>query len=104
MWNELQRRSRHTSIEDKIAGSMTHGDIKSSTSAAVGTGGDGALFDETSNAFKARRDHAERLIVEALKYALPGALRPYFQKPQWLTVDNDPEAGTVYLSIEPEIC
>jgi hypothetical protein len=72
---------------------MSHADVKSSTSASMGSDEDGALFDETIIAFKKRRDHAEGLIVETLKYGFPSALRPYFNKPQWLTVDDDSENG-----------
>ncbi len=70
---------------------MSHADVKSSTSASVGSDEDGALFDETIIAFKKRRDHAEGLMAEALRYAFPGILRPYFNKPQWLTVDDGSE-------------
>jgi RAD50-interacting protein 1 len=76
-------------LEDNLAGPMSHADIKGSTSASVGSDEDGALFDETIKAYKKRRDHAEGLIVEALKYAFPSTLRPYFNKPQWLTVDDE---------------
>jgi RAD50-interacting protein 1 len=93
LWDELQRRAKKTDLDDNLAGPISHADVKSSTSASVGSDEDGALFDETIIAFKKRRDHAEGLIVEALKYGFPSTLRPYFNKPQWLTVDDDSESG-----------
>ena len=81
---------------------MSHADVKSSTSASVGSDQDGALFDETIIAFKKRKDHAESLLVEALKYAFPNTFRPYFNKPQWLTVDDDSENGKECHFINPE--
>jgi len=65
----------------------------------VGSDEDGGLFDETITAFNSRRHHAERLMVESLKYSFPNALRPYFHKPQWLNVDDDSDAGE-YMTIE----
>jgi hypothetical protein len=59
----------------------------------VGSDEDGALFDETSNSFKKRRNHAEGLMIDAIKYGFPSSFRPYFNKPQWLTVDDDSENG-----------
>jgi RAD50-interacting protein 1 len=93
LWDELQRRARKTDIEDNLAGPMSYADVKSSTSVSVGSEEDGALFDETITAFKKRRDHAEGLMAEAIKYAFPSSFRPYFNKPQWLTVDDDSENG-----------
>ncbi len=93
LWNELQKRAKKTDVEGNLAGPMSYTDVKNSTSRSVGSDEDGGLFDETISAFLKRRDHAESLMVEAIKYAFPSALRPYFNKPQWLTVDDDSEAG-----------
>jgi hypothetical protein len=76
-----------------LTASIPYDDIKKSTSSAVGTNEDGALFDETKKAFSAIRDRSENHLIEALKYPLLNSLRPYFHKPQWLTVDMDPEGG-----------
>lgn len=78
---------------------MSYSDVKSSTSASVGSDEDGALFDETISAFKKRRYHAESLMVEAIRYTFPGSFRPYFNKPQWLTVDDDTENGKLGYSV-----
>ncbi|KAI9731424.1 MAG: hypothetical protein M1818_007814 [Claussenomyces sp. TS43310] len=93
LWTELQTRARKTDVDDNLAGPMSFTDVRNSTSASVGSEEDGGLFDETTAAFRKRRDHAERLMVEALKHGWPNALRPYFHKPQWLTVDSDPETA-----------
>lgn len=88
LWCELQRRAKKVGIDDDLADQMSYEDVKSSTSTAVGSEEEGGLFDETIASYVLRRDHAERLISEALKYAITPALRPYIQKPNWLTVDN----------------
>lgn len=84
-----------TDEDDNLAGPMSYKDVKSSTSASVGTDEDGALFDETIAAFRKRRDHAETLMIEAIINAFPGTFRSYFNKPQWLTVDDDSESSKV---------
>jgi hypothetical protein len=73
---------------------MSYEDVKNSTSASVGSEDDGGLFDETINAYKKRREHAERLMIETVKYSLPAALRAYIHKPNWLTLDNS-DTGTL---------
>lgn len=88
LWNELQTRAKKSSVDDNLAEAMSYEDVKNSTSASVGSDDDGGLFDETINAYEKRRDHAERLIIESVKYSLPAALRSYINKPNWLTVDN----------------
>lgn len=82
---------------------MSFADVKSSTSTSMGSDEDGGLFDETITAYKARRKHAKNLIVEAIKYAFPTSLRSYINKPQWLTIAEDSEAGmstSLHLSLE----
>jgi hypothetical protein len=93
LWEELQKKAKKTDLEDNLAGPMSYTDVKNSTSASVGSDEDGGVFDETSTAFQKRRDHSELLMVEAIKYAFPGTLRPYFNKPQWLTVDEEADTG-----------
>jgi len=73
--------------------------VKNSTSASVGSDEDGALFDEISRAFEARKNHAEELMIEAITYAFPSALRPYMNKPQWTTVDEDTDASILLSSL-----
>jgi hypothetical protein len=85
-------------VDDNLAGTMSYAEVKSSTSASVGSEEDGALFDETIAAFTARKDHSERLMVERMKHSLPGALSAYKSRPQWLPMDNSSDAGTTSLS------
>lgn len=93
LWEELQKKAKYTALEDNLAGPMSYTDVKNSTSAFVGSDEDGGVFDETITAFQKRRDHSERLMVEAIKYGFPGTLRPYLSKPQWLTVDEEADTG-----------
>lgn len=93
LWEELQRKAKYTGLEDNWAGPMSYTDVKNSTSAFVGSDEDGGVFDETITAFQKRRDHSERLIVDAIKYGFLGTLRPYLNKPQWLTVDEEADTG-----------
>ena len=82
-----------TDPEDDLVGPMSYIDVKKSTSTSLGSDEEGSVFDETISAYKKRRDHSERLMVEAIKYAFPSTLRPYFNKPQWLTVDEEADTG-----------
>ena len=93
LWEELQKKAKKTNLEDNLAGPMSYTDVKNSTSIFVGSDEDGGVFDETITAFQKRRDHSERLIVGAIKYAFPSILRPYINKPQWLTVDEEADTG-----------
>ncbi len=100
LWNELQVRAKRSGSDDNLAERMSYDEVRSSTSAAVGSGGDGGLFDETIASFKRRRDHAERLMTESIKYALGQALRGYVQRPNWLVVDNN-DTGTSFRPFLP---
>lgn len=91
LWNELQARARHTEVNDSVAGPMTLGDVKDVISSSLGSDEDGGgMFDESVSTFKALRSKAEQLIIQAIKYAYPTSLRPYFHKPQWTTITNEP--------------
>lgn len=89
----MQKRAKKVDVEGNLAGPMSYNNVKNSTSSSVGSDEDGGLFDETISAFLKRRDHAENLMIDAIKYGFSSALRPYFNKPQWLTVDDDSEAS-----------
>lgn len=98
LWNELQARAKKAGIEDNLAEQMSYEDVKSSTSAAVGSEEEGGLFDETMRSYRYRRDHAERLMIESIKYALTPSLRAYINKPNWLTVDNSDTGKRISIS------
>lgn len=89
LWAELQRRAKKSNVSDDLAGPMSYTDVKNSTSSAVGSEDDGAVFDETGDAFKRLRSSAERLMIEDLKYSLPRLFKNYFTRPQWLSIDAD---------------
>lgn len=89
LWAELQRRERKRGVGDDLAGPMSYADVKNSTSSAVGSEQEGAVFDETSEAYRRLRSTAEKLMVEDITYSLPRLFKNYFQKPQWLTIDAD---------------
>jgi hypothetical protein len=94
LWNELQKRVKKKDVDDNLVGPMTYSDVKNSPSASMGSVEDGGLFDETISAYKKNcRDRAEYLMIDAIKYTFLGALRPYITKPQWLTVDDDPDGS-----------
>ncbi|KFY10064.1 hypothetical protein V492_05220 [Pseudogymnoascus sp. VKM F-4246] len=92
LWIELQERAKKRSMGDNLAEAMSYEAVKSSTSESVGSGADGAVFDETVNAYTKQRNHAELLMTESIKHSLPATLRAYTNKPNWLTVDIS-EAG-----------
>ena len=93
LWDELQIKAKKKDLGDNLASPISYTDVKNITSASVGSDEDGAVFDETITAFQKRRDHSECLMVEAIKYAFPSILRPYLNKPQWLTVDEEADTG-----------
>ncbi|RDW63962.1 hypothetical protein BP5796_10464 [Coleophoma crateriformis] len=91
LWNELQARARQTEVNDSVAGPMTLGDVKDVISSSLGSDEDGGgMFDESVATFKSLRSKAEQLIIQAIKYAYPTSLRPYFHKPQWTTITSEP--------------
>lgn len=89
MWAELQKRARKRDAEDNLAGSMSYQDVKDSTSSAVGSDKDGAVFDETTEAYIRLRSEAERLITEDIVSSVPKLFRNYTQKPAWLAANAD---------------
>lgn len=77
---------------DNLVEAMSYEAVRNSTSVSVGSDADGAVFDETVNAYTKQRDHAQLLMTESIKHSLPATLRAYTNKPNWLTVDIS-EAG-----------
>lgn len=65
----------------------------------MGSDEEGGLFDETITAYKKQKKRAKILIVETIKYAFPTSLRSYINKPQWLTIAEDSEAGELGISL-----
>ncbi|EON66989.1 hypothetical protein W97_06105 [Coniosporium apollinis CBS 100218] len=85
LWTELQQRVSRppstttptTRTSTPIAGALSLSDIATSTSPAVGTTTNGALFDETAAAYSRLRIRSEAIITDTLIYDLRAALRGY---------------------------
>lgn len=77
---------------------MTSEAVKGATSSAVGSNDDGAVFDETSNAYKRLRSEAERLLIQDFKDNIPRWFRNYISRPEWMIIGS--EEGNI--NINPE--
>lgn len=84
---------------------MSYDQVKDRTSATVGSDEDGGvLFDETVEAYGLRRKAAQEFLVSAVADSHYKAFRPYLQRPQWTTINEDPAAADVYqLAITAEL-
>ena len=72
---------------------MSYDQVKDRTSSTVGTEEDGGmLFDETIAAYSMRRKTALEFLVAAVAESHHKAFRPYLQRPQWLTINEDATA------------
>lgn len=80
---------------------MTNATARDQISEAVGTDGDGAMFDETIVAYKKVRGDAERLMIGSIRSQFPHIMRPYTQRPSWTTVDTDPDSCESWLCQRP---
>ncbi|TPX18210.1 uncharacterized protein E0L32_002719 [Thyridium curvatum] len=93
LWDELQRKAQQVEGQDNLAGGMSYDAVKDRTSSAVGTDdAGGALFDETTAAYAARRKSAQEYLVSALIDSHYKAFRPYLYRAQWTTINEDPAA------------
>lgn len=89
LWNVLQNKAQGLEDDDNLAGPMTSEEVKGVTSSAVGSLDDGAVFDETSNAYKRLRLDAERLLIQDFKDNLPRWFKNYTSKPEWMIISPD---------------
>ncbi len=84
---------------------MSYDQVKDRTSSAVGSEEDGGvLFDETIGAYALRRKTAQEFLVSAAVDSQHKAFRPYLQRAQWTTINEDPSAVDPYqLAITAEL-
>ena len=99
LWDELQTRDAKRKSADQIVPNMSYADIKDRTSNLASGEEDGALFDETVNAYTNRRVAAEELLVSALADSHYKAFKSYMNKVQWTTVGDGSDIGMFPSSI-----
>ncbi|TVY68690.1 RAD50-interacting protein, partial [Lachnellula suecica] len=88
LWNQLQGRAKVTSSTDVLVGSMSYSEVKDVTSTAMGSDGEGSVFDVTINNYTRLTKKTEKLIIQAIQHAFPTSFRAYFNKPEWTTVGD----------------
>ncbi|KAL3426342.1 rint-1 family protein [Phlyctema vagabunda] len=102
LWAELQKRAKTSNTDDSIAGPMTLSEVKDATSTTLGEEDGGGMFDECSGSYAELRSRAERLLVQAIKFAYTTDFRAYFTKPQWTTINSEP-VSVESLSVTAEL-
>lgn len=106
LWEELQDRANNRDEISKNLGSLQ--EIQSKTSSAVGqddptstaSAAQGALFDETAEAYRRLRVRSESIIVETLAYNIRETLRPYTRVTTWAALSASAAGPT---SLSPEL-
>ena len=93
MWEELQTHDARRKSGDNITASMSYEEVKDRVSSAAGGDDEGALFDETVNAYNSRRESAEGLLVAALADSHAKAFRAYLHHVQWTTIGETATIG-----------
>ncbi|CZT42701.1 related to Rad50-interacting protein 1 [Rhynchosporium secalis] len=88
MWEDLQERAKDTTRSTKLAGEMSYKEVRDSTSDAMGSESEGAVFDKTIESFEKLRETAEAYITQAIKYSFPVSFKQYITKPQWCTIGD----------------
>ena len=102
LWDELQFRARQNIGSSKtIAGNMSITDVAGRTSSVVGSDEDsGALFDETSAAYRRLRVKTENIIQDTLAYNLRESLRPYGRINPWASLSSEAPPSSLAPSAE----
>lgn len=107
LWEQLQARAKKSEDQSNLAGGMSYDHVRERTSSVVGNeedGDDGVLFDETIAAYSARRKTAQEFLVAAIVESHQKAFRPYLQRPQWTTINEESSAIDPYqLAITAEL-
>lgn len=88
MWEDLQERAKDTDSNAKLAGEMSYNEVRDSTSDAMGSESEGAVFDKTIETFEKLRQMAESYITQAIKYSFPVSFKQYITRPQWCTIGD----------------
>lgn len=104
LWEELQDRANTRDQISRNLGSLQ--EIQSKTSASVGnadadSGVQGALFDETAEAYRRLRVRSEGIIVETLVYNVREALRPYARINTWASLSGS--GGSLSAELDPTL-
>ncbi|KAG4437008.1 hypothetical protein IFR05_007512 [Cadophora sp. M221] len=104
MWEDLQERAKDTDGNANLAGEMSYNEVRDSTSDAMGSELEGAVFDKTIESFEKLRQMAESYITQAIKYSFPVSFKQYITKPQWCTIGDAssssyPSARTAELDV-----
>ncbi|MCJ1449538.1 MAG: hypothetical protein MMC23_010058 [Stictis urceolatum] len=102
LWDELQYRARNN-VQDgrKVIKDMTVEAIAEITSSNVGSDAiTGALFDETSSAYRRLRVRAEEVIIETISYSVREGLKLYCRINPWSSIS--PELGPMSITAEIE--
>ncbi|TPX19788.1 hypothetical protein DIZ76_017580 [Coccidioides immitis] len=110
LWYELQDRVDQNARSGRpVAGSMSISDVAARTSSSItdsnadhGAGGiEGALFDETSSAYRRIRIRSESIIVSTLTSSMQTSLKAYSRSSNWasLAPSSDNES-TITPSVE----
>jgi len=109
MWEDLQERAKDTDTNAKLAGEMSYNEVRDSTSDAMGSESEGAVFDKTIESYEKLRQMAESYITQAVKYSFPVSFKHYITKPQWCTIGDAssssyPSARTAELDGPLRVC
>ncbi|KAG9231031.1 RINT-1 family protein-like protein [Amylocarpus encephaloides] len=103
LWNQIQDRAKTTGHDDILAGTITLGGIKRSTSRIIGSQDEGSVFDVSIMNFEHLRKQTEDLLTQAIQYAFPSTFNQYFTKPQWTTVGDELVPNPSDLAITAEL-
>lgn len=105
LWAELDWRSKK---RDSGTGQLGHWQkIQRKTSSTIGSEHDGglqgALFDETASSYRRLRTRAEKVLVDAVKYDVQNALRPYSAVSTWASLSSSAANDSVSAELDPTL-
>ncbi|CAM1503847.1 Fc.00g014380.m01.CDS01 [Cosmosporella sp. VM-42] len=106
LWEELQTRAAKKADQgNNITATLSYDDVKHRTSSAVGQKtDDGALFDETVEAYRMRCKAGQDILAATLVESHSKAFKAYVNKVQWTTIGEAAELDDVtQLTITPEL-
>ncbi|OQO08184.1 hypothetical protein B0A48_06978 [Cryoendolithus antarcticus] len=102
LWQELQDRVNNRDSFSSKLGSLQ--ELQRQTYGAVGNedgGVQGALFDETAEAYRRLRVRSEGIIVETFAYNVREALRSYTRITSWASLSSSTAGGAVSAELDP---
>nr|OQO31965.1 hypothetical protein B0A51_00306 [Rachicladosporium sp. CCFEE 5018] len=102
LWQELQDRANNRDSFSSKLGSLEELQRQTSTTVGNDDGGvQGALFDETAEAYRRLRVRSEGIIVETFVYNVREALRPYTRITSWASLSSSTAGGAVSAELDP---